>query len=302
MLRAATSSLARRAVLNSSSRQAPCALSQIKTFHATPKREEEAEVKAPAAIKSGLFGTGLSEWYALPIGLTAAIPIVHYDWYVINEETQLAAVFIAFCVAFYTHGGDIVYKSLHEQGEAILKEQNEVEDKVIEALEEKLAYLKDNSNVVEYFEAINAERAQAYERLNAAGAIKPQHDFKAQIERALNMIAQEEASVAEKKKMALLADATASVTEKFIGEKALKKAALDAAIANIKGSSKKGSDPVRDAFIQFFKETGAAAQKTDDGSEEAAQRAAMVAKLNAVAKTEKFLFSFDESGGVKMNA
>jgi len=302
MLRTVSSSLARRVVLNSSSRQAPCALSQIKTFHATPRREEEAEAKVPAAVvKSGLLGTGLSEWYALPIGIFAAIPTIHYDWYVINEETQLAGVFIAFCVAFYTHGGDIVYKALDQKAQTILKEQNEVEDKVIVALGEKLDFLKDNSNIVQYFEGINAERELTYSRLNAAGAVKPHHDFKAQVERVLNLISQEELSISEKKKTALMEEATAMVTDQFSNEKALKKAALDAAIASIKGTSKDAkADPVKGAFVNFFKAKGADAAKADDGSEEVAQRVAMVSKLNALAKNEGYFFSFDESGGVKM--
>lgn len=300
MLRAASSSLARRVVLNSSSRQSP-AIFQASQFHASSRREEEEKAK-PAAVKGGLFGTGLSEWYALPVGLTAAVPIIHFDWYVINEETQLAAVFIAFCVAFYTHGGDIVYKSLNETAETILKEQNEVEDKVIAATEEKLYFLKENSNLVQYFEGINAERAQTYERLNKAGAVKPQHDFKAQIERALSMITAEEASVSEKKKIALMAEATETVRAQFSSEKALKKAALDSAIAAMKGNAKEGSDPVKQAFVKFFKSKAAEAKKGDDGSEEKAERAALVGKLNSLAKNEGFLFSFDESGGVKMNA
>lgn len=196
----------------------------------------------------------------------------------------------------------MVYKALDEKAQTILKEQNEVEDKVIEALEEKLAFLKDNSNIVQYHEGINAERAETYARLNKAGAVKPQHDFKAQVERALNMIAMEEASVTEKKKTALMEEATAAVTDMFTNDKALKKSALDSAIASIKGSSKAGGpEPVTEAFVKFFQKTAAEAKKADDGSEEKAARAAMVAKLNAVAKSEKFFFSFDESGAVKMN-
>eukprot|EP00979_Chaetoceros_neogracilis_P012450 scaffold3312_cov199-Chaetoceros_neogracile.AAC.1 len=71
-------------------------------FHASAPRDEEAKEIVPP--KGGLFGTGLSEWFALPIGITAAVPILKLDLYVVNEETQLAAVFIAFCVAFWTQG------------------------------------------------------------------------------------------------------------------------------------------------------------------------------------------------------
>lgn len=271
------------------------------SFHASAKREEEAK-SAEAAIpesKGGLFGTGLSEWFALPVGVAAAVPLIKFDWYVINEETQLLAVFLAFCVTLYTQGGDAIYKAIDEKAVTLLKEHNEAEDKVIEALEQKLVFLKANQNMVNDFNAINDIRASTYEKLNAAGAVKPQHDFKAQVERMLNMIAAEEASVTEKTKMALMAEATSSVTGKFSSDKALKKAALDSAISVLKGG-KAGADPVQAAFVQFFKDKAAAAKASKDDSEEKAQREAMIAKMNAVAKNEGFFFEFDGAGQPKM--
>ena len=71
------------------------------SFHASAKREEDATAKSAAPVeesKGGLLGTGLSEWFALPVGVAAAVPLIKFDWYVINEETQLLAVFLAFCV------------------------------------------------------------------------------------------------------------------------------------------------------------------------------------------------------------
>lgn len=273
-----------------------CAAPGNMSFHASAKREEEAAATTlPQESKGGLFGTGLSEWFALPIGITAAIPLIKFDLYVINEETQLLAVFIAFCVTFYSQGGDAVYKALDEKAVDLLKEHNDAEDKVIAALEEKLEFLNAGKNMVNDFNSINEMRSAAYEKLNAAGAIKPQHDFKAQVERMLTMIAAEEASVTEKTKMALMAEATADVTEKFSSDKALKKAALDSAIAKIKGG-KTGADPVQAAFVQFFKEKAAAAKASKDDSEEKAQREAMIAKMNSVAKNEGFFFEFDKTG------
>lgn len=240
--------------------------------------------------------------FALPIGITAAIPAIHFEWYVVNEETQLAAVFIAFCVTVYTQAGDAIYASLDEKSQTILKEQSEVEEKVISALEEKLEFLKENSNLVQYFEGIHQLRKESYDRLNAAGAIKPQHDFKAQVERLLGMIAAEEASVRDKKSKALLEEATQSVTDSFRTEKALKKAALDNAIASIKGTAVAGKDPVKDAFVSFFQQKAKDLKKTDDGTEEKATRAELVAKMNNVAKNEGFFFEFGDDGKVKMRA
>jgi len=299
MLRAASSTVARRAVLNSSRGAPSYSATSALPFHSSSRRDEEATESAPSPSKGGLFGTGLSEWFALPIGITAAIPIIKFDWYVINEETQLAGVFIAFCVALYSQGGDAIYKSLDETAQNILKEHHEAEDKVIAALEQKLEFLQANKGQVEHFEAINAIREEAYKNLNAAGAVKPQHDFKAQVEKMLNMIATEEASNQEKAKTTLMEAAVADVTAQFSSTKNLKKAALDSAIDSIKGGGK-GADPVKDAFVKFFQNKAAEADKSPDDSDEKAQRAALIAKLNGVAKNEGFFFEFDASGKPSM--
>jgi len=274
-------------------------------FHASAPREEESKtIEVSSNSKGGLFGTGLSEWFAVPIGMAAAVPMIKFDWLVINEEFQLSAVFVAFCVAVYTQGGDAIHKSLDERAQTLLKEHNEAEDKVISALEQKLEFLKANQTMVSDFEAINELREGAYNNLNTAGAIKPQHDFKIQVERVLSMIAQEEASVTEKTKTALMEEATANVTDQFTTSKALKKSALDSAIAQIKGTSNKGGikDPVQDAFVKFFQDKAAEAAKVTDDSEEKAQRAAVVAKINAICKSEGFFFNVDSNGKAKMNA
>lgn len=220
----------------------------------------------------------------------------------VNEETQLAAVFVAFCVAVYTSGGDSIYKALDERAQNIIKDHNEAEDKVIKALQLKLDYLNANMGMVEDFEAINDIRRQTYTHLNAAGAIKPKHDFKGQMERVLNMIATEEASVAEKKKVELMEEATADVTAKFSNSKQLQKAALDAAIATIKDAKTTGANPVQASFVKFFKAKAAAAAKADDSSEEDAQRATLIAKMNAVCKSEGFFFNVNSDGKPTMIA
>lgn len=311
MLRTA-SVVAKRTVLNSSSRGSHktlpnAALQSIfsSPFHSSaPQRDnkEESTVAVPASSsssKGGLFGTGLSNWFALPIGITAAVPLLKLDLYVVNEETQLAAVFVAFCVALWSQGGDAIHSALDERAKTLLKEHNEAEDKVIAALEQKLDFLKANRNMVDDFEAINAIREETYQKLNQAGAIKPHHDLKTQMERILNMIAQEEANVREKTKNAIMEEATSYVTEQFATSKELKKKALDAAIAQIKGATGGGAasvDPVREEFSKFLKNKAAEAAKVTDDAEEKAQRAALIAKMSAVARSENMFFDFDASG------
>merc|ERR1711971_1228188 len=112
-------------------------------------------------------------------------------------------------------------------------------------------------------------------------------------------IQQEEANVTEKAKVALMEEATASVSEQFSSSKKLKKAAMDLAIAKINGTAKAGNDAVKGAFVKFFKDK-AASSTEEDVSELTEQREALVAKLNAVASNEGFFFKFDSSGQPKM--
>jgi len=270
-------------------------------FHVSSRREEEAKVPATTG-KGGLFGTGISEWYALPVGIAAAVPAIKFDWYIINEETQLAAAFIAFCVVVYTQGGDAIHKALDERAQNLLKEHRETEEDLIEEMESLVKHLGNQLEIPEIMEDMNKIREETYAKLNAAGAIKPKHDLRAQVERILSMIAHEETSNTEKMKAALMQEATASVSEQFATSKQLKKAALDAAIATLKGGAKTGDDPVKAAFVKFFKDKGAEAAKSKDTSEEQAQRAAFLAKANAVAESEGYFFRFDENGVPKLTA
>lgn len=222
--------------------------------------------------------------------------MLKYEWYVVNEETQLAACFIAFCVAFYSGAGDMIHNTLTAPGLAILKEHNELEQKLIDALEQELVFYKAQGNKADDFEAINNIRAKAYADLNAAGMIQPQHDLKVQMEKVVALIAIEETRVAEGAKALLMESATASVKSQFNTSKDLKKAALDAAISKIKGTAKPGDDPVTATFIKFFKDTGAAAAKVDSNAESLALRASIISKMNTVCNNEKYMFQFDETG------
>merc|ERR1719217_1864552 len=98
----------------------------------------------------------------------------------------------------------------------------------------------------------------------------------------LAMVAAEESDNYEKAKLAMMASATEAVTAEFSSNKDLKKAALTSAIAKLTGKGKgASSDPVREEFVKFFKDTAAKAKAADDGSEEKAAREAMIAKMNA---------------------
>ena len=199
----------------------------------------------------------------------------------------------------YTQAGEMIHKGLTDKADAMLAEQNELEDAVIDCLEDLHTDIdKLSGSLVTDFEAISQTTEDTYAKLNAAGAIKPQHDLKAQVEKVLHLIQQEEINVKEKAKNDLMAEAAVSVADGFLTSKEMKKAAMDLALAKLSGTAPK-TDPVKDAYVKFFKDKAAASQG-DDSAEMAAQREALVAKLNATAKNEGFFFEFDASGKPKM--
>lgn len=190
-----------------------------------------------------------------------------------------------------------------DEGDAMLALQHQAEDEIIAKMEENLAYMKITENIVQDYQDILALTAESYDKLNAAGKIRPQHELKTQVEKILTVIAAEEANAYDKAKTALMVEATDAVTAKFADDKALKKAALDDALSKLTtGKVGKGGDPVRAAFVKFFSEKTAAAKKADDGSEQKEARAAMITKMNAVAETEGMYFRLDANGQPKMVA
>lgn len=199
----------------------------------------------------------------------------------------------------YKNFGGVISDALEEDGKRIIAEHNAVEDEIIGMLEDKIEDIRLQSTVVADAQAIKALKLETYEKLNAAGKIKPQHHFKAQMERILAMVAAEEVSMQEKVKVAMMQEATAAVKAEFASSDALKKESLTNAIAQLKGA-KTGGDPVKSAYLKFFKEKAAAAAKIDEKAETAQARASIVTKLNAVAKNEGFYFEFGADGKPKM--
>jgi Mitochondrial ATP synthase B chain precursor (ATP-synt_B) len=259
------------------------------------KREEDAKpVDAPAPAKSGW-----DPLYSIPLGIAIAVPAINYEWYLVNEETQLAACFIAFTAIVYKQFGGVIQETLEADGKRIIEEHNKYEDQILSVLKTKRDEIVMMKDIVKDAQDVHALKEETYVKLNAAGKIKPQHEFKAQIERVLSMMVAEEAAVTEKSKVALMEEATMAVTKELMTNKKLQKQSLDNAIAQLKGT-KPGADPVKETYLTFFKWKASEAAKADVAAEAAAARESMVKKLNAVAANEGFFFQFDTDGKPKM--
>lgn len=278
-------------------------------FHASAKREDTAllapgKIVSPQEEEEKEEKKGFFVWqpiYSVPLGIAFAVPAIHYEWYIFNEETQLAACFIAFVAVIYKNFGGTIYDALEEDGRRILEEQNKVEDQVIAILQEQRDDIAAQANVVQDAKDVYALKVETYEKLNAVGKIKPLHEFKAQVEKILTLVEHEEKNMIEKQKVSLMEEATLAVTNQLLTNKKLQKQCLDNAIAQLKGE-KTTSDPVKDTYVQFFKWKAGEAGKMDAAAETMANREAILTKMNAVAANEGFFFKFGADGKPVMNA
>lgn len=231
--------------------------------------------------------------YSIPLGIAFAVPAINYEWYLVNEETQLAACMIAFTMVVYKQFGGVIQSALEEDGKKILEDHNKAEDYVINILEEKRNDIVMQENIVQDAKDVLALKIETYDILSEVGKLKPQHEFRAQIERALSLIETEEKSMIEKGKVSLMKEATAEVSEKLLTDKALQKKSLDSAIAQLTGK-KGGADVVKEAYLEFFK--AKKASKVDEVAESKIARENIVTRVNAIAANEGFFFRFDADG------
>ena len=274
-------------------------------FHGSSKRDDDAAAtvkSTPAAVEPTPAPTSSSSWdpiYAVPIGIAFAVPAVHYEWYLVNEETQLAACMIMFSALVYKNFGPTLGAMLEEDGKRIIEDANKVEDAILSTLKEKKDDLLMMDNIVQDAQDIHTLKEETYVMYNAAGKIKPLHEFKSQMERVLQMVSTEEAAVTEKTKTALMEEATIAVTNELLTNKDLQKISLDNAIAQLKGT-KPGVDPVKQTYLQFFQWKAEEAKKVDSAAETLAAREALVRKVNAIASNEKFFFQLEPNGQPKM--
>jgi Mitochondrial ATP synthase B chain precursor (ATP-synt_B) len=210
------------------------------------------------------------------------------------------ACFIGFCSVVYKQFGGMIHDSLAADGKRILAEHNAKEDAIIQDLQDKLADINAQSNIVQDAMDIKNLRLATYDKLSVVGAMKPLHDYKSQMERVLTMIEVEELASKEKMKQELMAEATSAVQSQFLSVKTLQQTALTNAIATLKGGASPATDPVQQAYQQFFQQKAkalAATSAQQEAAEIAQQRAVVIAKINAVAKNDHFYFQLDPSTG-----
>lgn len=222
----------------------------VAAFHTTPVTSAKKEEAAPA---TGFMGTSLSPLYAIPVGITFGIPIIHNEVLILNAETQLVACFAAFVITAYTQGGDAIAKNLDAKAQAMMEEHNKIEDANISAVQAVIDAHKKRLNLLEDLESIAAESKACVSKLEAAKSSELKFAMRDDIESKLINMASREEMILQKISSQLTSNAKAQVTAQFKASDKAKASSLDAALAALNGKPS-STNPVKELYTNYFKD------------------------------------------------
>jgi hypothetical protein len=228
--------------------RAPGARMPLRALHASPVvRDEEKSVAAPAS------GGMLSDWRVqLPIGFLAAIPLLHNQVFILNEETQLLGCFMVFVGTMYTQAGDMIGKALDAKSKAVIAEHNAQEEVAISAVKAVLAAHQKKLTLVEDMKMVYSFQSEVLSTLAKAKSMELQYVVRADVVKKLDFLVQKEESAKTAQQAMLVSKATAAVEAAFSSNKKLQGAALNVALATLADPSKKPLDVVGKVYGNYF--------------------------------------------------
>lgn len=193
----------------------------------------------------------------VPIALGAGLFSTVTGLYHFNAESQILGLFILFTGTVYAKGGDAIGRMLDDVSDAILKEQNALEDAQIAATKLVIDAHKRQATVFEDIKHIFEGQKALMDQIVAIHNLKLKHEVRDRIARQL-----EHASVVDEQfqqglKSKMIEAATEYVRANFENEedKDLKAKALNASLAAMKDRKAGGQSPVADLFTSFFVKT-----------------------------------------------
>lgn len=274
--------LSRRGLQASARRQC---LSAASTFHSGPVRRDAAanSPAAPAAVddlsrkpadvslEGPLERYGLTDWKVyVPAGLALSVPFLANEWYILSEETQLVAAFIAFSTTVYKYAGGAIGRSLDERQEAIIEEINRLEELELRLYKETIDAATLEKTIVEDLTALEAKSGEMAHKLEAVLAGEVKHRIRDQYVRWLDAAVASEKTGKKALVQSFLDRTAVQVTKNFASDAKLKKAAVDQVVAILKDPAAEQADLVGAEFERVGKtmweelvkkETGGAAPK-----------------------------------------
>jgi len=191
----------------------------------------------------------------VPIALGAGVFSTVTGIYHFNAESQILGLFILFTGTVYAKGGDAVGKMLDDTADAILKEQNALEDAQISATKLVIEAHKRQASVFGDIQEIFEGQKSLMNQIVATQNLKLKHEVRNRIARQLEHAAVVDEQFFQGVKSKMVEAATEYVRSSFEGkDEQLKAKALNASLAQMK-DRKTGQSPVADMFQSFFVKT-----------------------------------------------
>jgi hypothetical protein len=201
----------------------------------------------------------------VPISIGAALFSTATGLYHWNAESQILGLFILFTGTIYAKGGNALGKMLDETSQAILKEQNALEDAQIEATKLAIAAHERQTAVYKDIQQIFEGQKGLMDIIVATSTKRVKHDVRNKTVRLLDNLVAVEQTSSERLQKDLVEAATKRVQAVFSKAKpALKAKALNQALKMLKNPKAKPAnkkDLVDAAYSKYF----AAFRKKSEG-------------------------------------
>lgn len=169
----------------------------------------------------------------------------------LNEESQLACCFILFCTSVYKYGGEAIGNYFDAQSKAILEEHQAIEKANMEAVQETLDTYKQQLDIVDDIDTINAAHKEVVELLCKVGSAKLKHTIRDNFVKNLDSIANAEKQFNVKLQANMVKFATDEVRKVIEGGSAsVKEDAFKSAINVLNANEETGGK--KDAIVQLF--------------------------------------------------
>lgn len=231
----------------------PAIASSSNHFHAGSKRQE-AEKPASVSLDGPLIRYGLDDWkFSLPIGMALSVPFLANEWYVLSEETQLVACFVAFTATAYKHAGDAIAKSFDDEQAAIIGEINRLEELEVKLLKETVHAAEIEKTIIEDLKFLDAKSADVASKLEVALVGEAKAKIREQYVSWLNSVVATEKSSKRAAIDDFLNQTASQVLKNFQTDAKLKKAAVDQVITLLKDPKAQLSDLVGQEFEKVGK-------------------------------------------------
>ncbi|OQR87943.1 hypothetical protein ACHHYP_07793 [Achlya hypogyna] len=216
------------------------------------KEEKEGEVAVAAENHDGVFQKiGLDDWkISMPLVLACSIPAISNGFYELGAESQLACCFLLFCTSAYKFGGDAVGSYFEARANAILAEQNAVEDANLAVAQETLKAHEAILTIRKDIDALGVAHKEALALMCHVQSQKLRHKTRDVYVKNLEAIHQLEQSYNQQLQDAMISQAANNVRSAFAaGKKAVKTEAFQMAldVLSEKPDDNK-QDPVAAAF------------------------------------------------------